>query len=130
MLARLFTWWSGHTIGAAYDIKRRSSYVGTDAYGNRYYEEKKASRAGRKRRYVMYEGLAEPSKVSADWHGWLHHTIDAPPTEAPLHRHEWEDDHKPNMTGTPYATKPDGSLSNSTRRQKAAGDYDAWTPDA
>lgn len=78
----------------------------------------------------MYEGLAEPSKVPADWHGWLHHAYDMPPTLAPLERHDWELDHKPNMTGTPYATKPKGSLSNDQDRQRAAGDYDSWSPDA
>jgi NADH:ubiquinone oxidoreductase subunit len=130
MIARLFSWWSGHTIGASYDIKRRSAYVGTDEYGNRYYQEKKPSLEGRKRRYVMYEGLAEPSKVPADWHGWLHHAFEMPPTLAPLERQEWESDHKPNMTGTPYATKPKGSLSSDQNRQRAAGDYDSWSPDA
>ncbi len=78
----------------------------------------------------MYKGLAEPSKVPADWHGWLHHTVEDPPTKSPLTRREWETDHKPNMTGTPYATKPKGSLSTDMARQKASGDYEAWNPDA
>jgi NADH:ubiquinone oxidoreductase subunit len=131
MLAQLFTWWNGHTIGAAFDIGRRSRLVGEDDYGNKYFEDRKASLEGRKRRYVMYKGLAEPSKVPAEWHGWLHHTLDSPPTEQPLARRAWETDHTPNMTGTPYATKPQGAISNSKgERQKAAGDYEAWTPDA
>lgn len=130
MLKQLFTWWSGHTLGAAFDIGRRSTFVGTDEYGNKYYEERKPSLEGRRRRYVMYKGLAEPSKVPADWHGWLHHTVDEPPTKSPLTRREWEADHKPNMTGTPWATKPKGSLSAGGHRQKATGDYEAWTPDA
>ena len=130
MLKRLFTWWNGNTIGAAFDIKRRGTYVGTDEYGNRYFEQNKASIEGRKRRYVLYKGLAEPSKVPADWHGWLHHTLSEPPTKAPLDRRDWETDHKPNMTGTPYATQPKGAMSSQTTRQKSAGDYEAWTPDA
>ncbi len=131
MLAQLFTWWNGHTIGAAFDIGRRSRLVGQDDYGNKYFEDRKASLEGRKRRYVMYKGLAEPSKVPAEWHGWLHHTLDSPPTEQPLTRRSWETDHTPNMTGTPYATKPKGSISSGKgERQKAAGDYEAWTPDA
>ena len=130
MLKQLFTWWSGYTVGAAFDIGRRANYVGTDEYGNRYYEERKPSIEGRRRRYVTYKGLAEPSKVPADWHGWLHHTLDDPPTKSPLNRREWEADHKPNMTGTPWATKPKGSLSGTGHRQKATGDYEAWSPDA
>lgn len=130
MLLKLFTWWNGHTLGAAYDIKRRSDHVGTDEHGNKYYEERKISREDKKRRYVMYNGLAEPSKVPPDWHGWLHHTFDEPPTEAPLKRQSWETDHSPNMTGTPHATKPKGSMSGDRKRQSAMSDYEAWNPDA
>ncbi len=131
MLAKLFTWWNGNTIGAAFDIGKRARRVGEDEYGNRYFEEKKPSIEGRKRRYVLYRGLAEPSKVPAEWHGWLHHTLDLPPTEAPLKRRAWETDHTPNLTGTPYATRPKGSLARGKDgRQKADGDYEAWTPDA
>jgi len=128
---KFFTWWNGATPGARFDIKRRSNFVGTDDYGNRYFEDKKASVGGRTRRYVMYKGLAEPSKVPAEWHGWLHHTVAQPPTVEALPRRSFELDHKPNMTGTIYATKPKGSISKAGgERQKSPGDYEAWTPDA
>lgn len=130
MLKQIFTWWSGHTLGAIFDISRRAQRVGEDDYGNRYFEERKPSLEGRKRRYIVYRGLAEPSKVPAEWHGWLHHTLDAPPTRMPLVRRDWEIDHKPNMTGTPYAVRPKGSLSGQGERQRSDGDYEAWTPDA
>ncbi|MEL6287031.1 MAG: NADH-ubiquinone oxidoreductase subunit NDUFA12 family protein, partial [Pseudomonadota bacterium] len=83
-----------------------------------------------KRRYVIYKGLAEPSKVPPEWHGWLHHTLDEPPTKDPLPRKSFELDHKPNMTGTLFATKPKGSLSAKGERQETYADYEAWTPDA
>ena len=51
------------------------SFVGEDEQGNRYYEERRPSIEGRKRRYVIYNGLAEASRVSPDWHGWMHHTV-------------------------------------------------------
>lgn len=131
MLEKIFTSWSGATIGALFDIKRRSNFVGEDDYGNKYYQDRKPSVAGRHKRYVIYRGIAEPSKVPAEWHGWLHHTLDLPPTEAPLPRRSWETDHTPNMTGTLFATKPKGSLSASGgKRQASDSDYEAWTPDA
>ena len=34
-------------------------------------------------RWVVYEGEVEP-RVPPEWHRWLHHTTDEPPTEAPL----------------------------------------------
>ncbi|MEE2878663.1 MAG: NADH:ubiquinone oxidoreductase subunit NDUFA12 [Pseudomonadota bacterium] len=129
-MLKLFTWWNGATLGALFDIKRRSTLVGTDEYGNKYYEDRKKSVEHRNRRYVVYRGLAEPSKVPADWFGWLHHTLENPPTEAPLNRRTWETDHKPNMTGTLFAYRPDGSLKESGKRQKSDSDYEAWTPDA
>lgn len=129
-MLKLFTWWNGVTLGGLFDIRRRSAFVGSDEYGNKYYEDRKVSIERRKRRYVVYKGLAEPSKVPADWHGWLHHTLDVPPTEAPLSRRAWETDHKPNMTGTLFAYRPKGSLSESGKRQASDADYEAWTPDA
>ena len=48
----------------------------------------------------------------------------------PLERRDWETDHMPNMTGTPYAVKPKGSMSSGGTRQKSDDDYEAWTPDA
>ena len=130
MLARFFIWWREATVGTLFDVKRRSMLIGSDEYGNQYYEDRKPSVSGRHRRYVIYKGLAEPSKVPADWHGWLHHTFEHPPTVEPLSRRSWEIDHSPNMTGTPYAEKPTGSLSNRGVRQKADSDYEAWDPNA
>ncbi|RIJ22200.1 NADH:ubiquinone oxidoreductase subunit NDUFA12 [Henriciella barbarensis] len=129
-MLKLFTWWNGVTLGGLFDIKRRSNYVGTDDYGNTYYEDRKVSIERRNRRYVVYKGLAEPSKVPADWHGWLHHTLDEPPTQKPLDRRSWERDHKPNMTGTLFAYRPKGALSEGGNRRKSDADYEAWTPDA
>ncbi|MEL7481297.1 MAG: NADH:ubiquinone oxidoreductase subunit NDUFA12 [Pseudomonadota bacterium] len=127
MLEKIFTWWNGSTLGAMFDISRRSDFVGEDDYGNRLL---RPSIEGRKRRYVVYKGLAEPSKVPADWHGWLHHTFKSPPTSEPLPRHSWEIDHKPNMTGTIYAERPQGSLKEGGDRAETTADYEAWTPDA
>lgn len=129
LLKRFFTWWNGATLGALYDIGRRAVLVGRDEQNNRYYEERRPSLDGRKRRYVLYEGLAEPSKVPPDWHGWLHHTYAEPPTVAPLPRKAWELPHVPNLTGTPGAWRPKGSLARPGERAKATGDYEAWTPD-
>ena len=42
-MLRLFTWWNGVTLGGLFDIKRRSQLVGTDEYGNKYYEDRKVS---------------------------------------------------------------------------------------
>ena len=56
MLKRIFTWWNGATIGALLDIGRRGAFVGEDEQGNRYFEERRASIEGRKRRFTAIKG--------------------------------------------------------------------------
>lgn len=130
MLSQLFTWWNSTTFGTSLTLWRRGArLVGEDEQGNRYYEEARPSASdGRYRRWVVYHGLAEASRVPPDWHGWLHHTFEKPPTEAPLVRRAWEKDHVPNMTGTPLAYRPAGSLAGSGA--EAPGEpYEAWSPE-
>jgi NADH:ubiquinone oxidoreductase subunit len=67
--------------------------------------------------------------VSSDWHGWLHHTFEAPPTALPFKVKAWEKPHVPNLSGTPFAWRPPGSLWRGGRRPKATGDYQPWVPD-
>ncbi|MFN4289186.1 MAG: NADH:ubiquinone oxidoreductase subunit NDUFA12 [Brevundimonas sp.] len=130
MLSKIFTWWNGATLGTLFTVGRRGRLVGQDEFGNRYYESRDAtSYDGRRRRWVIYNGYAEASKVSADWYGWLHYTFDLPPTEEPLVRRAWEKDHLPNLTGTPMAWRPSGSLAGEGQRPAATGDYEAWTPE-
>lgn len=128
MLARIFTWWNGATLGTLFDIGRRGSSVGEDAQGNKYYEERRASLNGKPRRWVVYSGLAEASRVPPEWHAWMHYITDEPPTVAPLKRQAWEKPHRPNLTGTVQAYRPPGSLARGGQRAQATGDYEAWTP--
>lgn len=130
VLSKIFTWWNGATIGTLFTVARRGRIVGTDEFGNRYYEARdNRSYDGRRRRWVIYNGYADGSKVPPDWHGWLHYTFDEPPTDRPLPRKPWEKDHVPNLTGTPLAWRPPGSLARGGARPAATGDYEAWRPE-
>lgn len=130
VLGKIFGWTSGATLGTLFTIAKRGDFVGTDEFGNRYYQSRdNASYDGRRRRWVTYNGYADASKVTPDWHGWLHYTLDEPPTVAPLAGRSWEKDHLPNLSGTPMAWKPKGSLDNEGRRPAATGDYEAWKPE-
>ena len=130
MLGRIFGWTSGATIGTLFTIAKRGELIGTDESGNKYYQSRDTvSYDGRKRRWVVYNGYAEASKVTPDWHGWLHYTFDEPPTEAPLPRRRWEKDHLPNLTGTVHAWRPKGSLTRGGERAAATSDYQAWSPE-
>lgn len=129
MLKAIFTWWNGATLGTLFDVGRRGAFVGEDDTGNRYFEERKPSLEGRKRRYVIYKGIAEASRVPPDWHAWVHYTTEAPPTIAPLKRQKWERPHVANMTGTIHASRPKGSLFRGGARAPATSDYEAWSPE-
>lgn len=109
---RFFTWLNGEQVG-------------TDPLGNRYFRHKKA---GDRRRWVLFNGEAEASRVPPEWHAWLHYTTD----EAPIHGVEhkpWEKEHLPNLSGTPYAYRPQGSVAKGGQRAAATGDYQAWRPE-
>jgi NADH:ubiquinone oxidoreductase subunit len=120
----IFTWWNGQTFGTRVFTARNGELVGEDAEGNRFYRTKDD-----KRRWVIYSGEAEASRVNPDWHGWLHHTYDTPPTETPLPRKAWEKPHVPNMTGTLAAYRPPGSVLTPASRPRNASDYQPWTPE-
>jgi NADH:ubiquinone oxidoreductase subunit len=128
---KIFTWWNGQTFGTQLWTWRFGELVGEDEQGNRYYRTKGGKidpSLGFERRWVIYNGYAEASRVPPSWHGWLHHTVDVPPTEDGYKPHEWEKPHLPNMTGTPAAYRPSGSTLASGRRPAATGDYQPWTP--
>lgn len=121
-LRLIFIWWRNATPGTWLATWLYGQPVGEDAFGNRYYE----SKAGR--RWVIYNGTVEASRVPPDWHGWLHHTFKEPPTVAPLRAKPWEREHMPNMSGTLSAYHPEGSLAARGERAPATGDYEAWKP--
>ena len=124
LLTEIFTWWNGQTLGTRLFTARRGEKVGEDADGNCFYQ----TRDG-KRRWVIYAGEAEASRVSPDWHGWLHHTFSEPPEDDGLPRKPWEKDHSPNMTGTDGAYRPPGSVLTPRARDRVGSDYEAWQPE-
>jgi NADH:ubiquinone oxidoreductase subunit len=103
--------------------------AGRDAFGNRYYRSKQTRQGQREKRWVVYAGEPEASKVPPEWHIWLHHTANAPLSEdSPFHR-SWQKPHQPNLTGTSEAYLPPGHTLEGSRRPKATGDYEAWRPE-
>jgi NADH:ubiquinone oxidoreductase subunit len=129
LLKSIFTWWDGATIGTALFSRRNGVEVGTDSAGNVYFEARKAiATDGRKRRWVIYEGANDASRVTPEWHGWLHHTIDDLPDATLPPPRRWEKPATPNLTGTRDAYRPAGALEAGGKRAAATGDYEAWSP--
>lgn len=119
-ILQLLTWWNGQSIGTQLFTWRKGKLVGEDAQGNKYYTYKD-------RRWVIYNGPIEASRISPDWHGWLHHTYDNMPEDNPLPHKSWEKSHLANQTGTDAAYHPAGSLMRS--QPKKRNDYEAWQPE-
>jgi NADH:ubiquinone oxidoreductase subunit len=135
LLSKIFTWWDGATIGTLFDSALKGEQVGTDAQGNKYFRAKKRRAAGdpfpgMERRWVIYNGPNDASRVPAEWHGWLHGSFDGVPESNLPPPRIWEVDYTPNATGTDQAYRPQGALEKGGKRARATGDYEAWTPDA
>ena len=66
-----FTWWTGASWGTAFGLRGKAR-VGEDALGNVYYEGGRDT-AGNPRRWVIYNGPNDSSRVAPEWFSWLHH---------------------------------------------------------
>ncbi|ABD44517.1 hypothetical protein ECHHL_0890 [Ehrlichia chaffeensis str. Heartland] len=82
-------------------VKRNKKLVGKDILGNRYYI---TTANGIEKRWVIYNGKADPTKVPAPWHIWLHYADNQVPKSS-------QSLHLPNLTGTQYAYHPNKTFS-------------------
>jgi phospholipid/cholesterol/gamma-HCH transport system substrate-binding protein len=79
LLAQIFTWWNGPDARHAVLHLAQRQKGGRGRRGQRYYQT-----ADGVRRWVIYNGASEATRIAPEWHGWLHHTWQEPPTVAPL----------------------------------------------
>ena len=116
-------------------MRTGGEHVGTDAQGNKYY--RKAAKQGpntgsytqNEKRWVIYNGPNDSSRVPSEWHGWLHGAFDDVPESHLPPAKIWEADYMPNATGTASAYRPQGALERGGKRARADGDYEAWSPE-
>ncbi len=125
---------AGTSLGTRIYTWLKGEEVGRDRFGNRFFSEKgggkvHADSIRKERRWVMYEGEVEASRVPPDWHAWLHHTAAEPPPPGDPVRHPWEKEHRPNLTGTDEAYRPPGHTLSGGKRARGTGDYEPWTPE-
>jgi NADH:ubiquinone oxidoreductase subunit len=124
LLKQIFTWWDGATLTTGIHVRRHGNKVGTDALGNVYFASKKGAR-----RWVLYNGPNDASRIPPEWYAWMHHQIDGVPDESLPPPPKFLKEPTPNLTGTPFAYRPSGALERGAQRAAASGDYEAWTPD-
>ncbi|KAG7096672.1 hypothetical protein E1B28_004086 [Marasmius oreades] len=85
--------------------------VGTDAFGNRYFENMDATEEipGRHRWVDFAQHEYHASQVPPEWHAWLQHIRAHPPAEDALIKRmtqPWQAPWQENLTGTRGAYKP------------------------
>ena len=123
--ANAFTWWNGASWGTSIVTRRHGKEVGRDEAGNLYFQHK----GDPGRRWVMYAGDNDGSRVPPNWQAWLRGTIDDLPEKSLPPKRNWELEPIANRTGSDEAWRPSGSLRAQGVRAATTGDYSAWTPD-
>lgn len=103
--------------------------VGKDSQGNKYFKSRKPrampGSMNNERRWVLYNGEVEPTRIPPEWHAWLSHTTDLAPDEDNVVKHAWQKEPTKNMTGTNQAYRP----SDTTRNAAKPDEYQAWSPE-
>ena len=102
----IFTWWNGQTLGTRLQTIFFGKLVGEDELGNKYYQNKKG------KRWVIYNGEVEASKIPNDWYSWMHHTNNKIENSHDLKKYKWQKNHLPNQTGTTNAYNPKNNKNN------------------
>lgn len=104
-------------LGLLFYTKLLGTLIGCDAFNNRYYQLKFSTK---EKRWVVYNGVNDPSKIDASWFSWLHFMTDTHPSKSHTN---W----RPNSTGTKFAQKMITSIENIP--QTALNCYESWSPD-
>ena len=115
----IFTWWSSQTLGTRIYTFLNGKYIGSDNDGNKYYINKKKV----EKRWVIYNGQIDASKINADWHDWIHSRTNEIPKNEKNYK-SWYKKHQMNNTGTDkfYSPKNSGSKKNDKS-------YESWSPE-
>ncbi len=128
-IKQFLTWWNGQTLATRFFTWRKGEFVGQDEFGNKYYRARSAIPDSiPERRWVIYNGYSEGSMVPPGWHGWIHHRVAEPPKAGDYTPRAWEKQHQPNLSGTPAAYRPPGSIAAGGKPVAPAADYQAWRP--
>ena len=97
---RLLTWGN---------ISRDLNFISLSGYQNK---------SGK--RWVIYSGNIEATKISSSWYLWIHHTIDKIPDDKDK-KFLWQKEHSENKTGTDESYKPTKIKKNAIKKK-----YETW----
>jgi len=99
-IKQIFTWWNHQTLGTRLHTILFGKLKGKDNSGNKYYQSKSG------KRWVIYNGEVDSSKIPNEWYSWIHYTQNKIEKVHDQKKFEWQKEHKPNLTGTSKAYHP------------------------
>ena len=100
LFKEIFVWWNHQTIGTRINTFLFGKFVGKDYLGNKYYQNKKG------KRWIIYNGEVDASKIPSEWYSWMHFTKNKIENVHELEKFDWQKPHQPNQTGTSEAYHP------------------------
>ena len=100
LLKKIFTWWNRDTLGTKIKTVLLGKFVGQDNFVNKYYESKSG------KRWVIYSGEIDASKIPVEWYSWIHFTSNKIEKTHDLKKYSWQKPHQSNLTGTKAAYYP------------------------
>ena len=110
---KIFTWWNQDTFETRIKTILFGKLVGKDSFGNKYYENKKG------KRWVIYQGEVDASKIPVEWFSWIHFTPNKIEKKHKLEKYEWQKPHQENLTGTESAYFPNKNKDATKKKYKS-----------
>ena len=114
-LKKIFTWWNQDTLGTRIKTILFGKLIGSDEYGNKYYQSKKG------KRWVIYANEIDASKIPVEWYSWIHFMPNKIENIHKLEKHNWQKPHQANLTGTESAYYPNKNNKNASEKK-----YKSW----
>ena len=100
LLQKIFTWWNQDTFGTRLKTIFFGKLVGSDDFGNKYYENKNG------KRWVIYANSIDASKIPVEWYSWMHFMSNKLEKIHSFEKYNWQKPHQSNLTGTEEAYYP------------------------
>jgi len=112
-IKQIFVWWNQATIGTRLKTIFFGKFVGKDSFGNKYYQNKKG------KRWVVYKGEIDASKISTEWYSWIHYTKNKIENVHDFQKYEWQKPHQSNQTGTDNSYHPNKNNEKNNKKYKS-----------
>ena len=112
-LKKIFTWWNQDTFGTRLKTIFFGKFVGSDSFGNRYYESKSG------KRWVIYSKEIDASKIPVEWYSWIHFTKNRLENLHKFEKYSWQKPHQNNMTGTTESYHPNKKNDEENKKYKS-----------